>query len=428
MKQLKAVLGGDLRRFGMLFTLVALIAFFHVRTGGYVLTPANVMNLLNGNSYILVLAIGMVLVIIAGHIDLSVGSVAAFAGIVMALAIRDWGFPPWAGVLLCLAVGAAIGAWQGFWVAYVGIPGFVVTLAGMMLFRGANQLVGHSNTIPVPDAIQFLGGGYLPEVGPDTGYNNLTVALGLAAFVWLVVRSLRARQAARRSGGEVRPSWVVAVRLAVQGGVIAYSTYLFASGRPGTSFPVPGLILFTLVILYSFVSGRTIVGRHVYAVGGNRQAAELSGVDTRGIYFLVMMNMSILAAMAGLMFVGRSTASGPFDGFNWELDAISAVFIGGAAVSGGVGTVIGSIIGGFVMAVLNNGLQLMGVGADMTQVIKGLVLLIAVAFDVFNKTQGRPSILGLILGNRGGSKDTKDSKDGKVGNVDNVDNAAAKRS
>jgi putative multiple sugar transport system permease protein len=170
------------------------------------------------------------------------------------------------------------------------------------------------------------------------------------------------------------------------GGIVAWLTYQFASGRPGTSFPVPGLILVSLVLLYSFVAGRTILGRHIYAVGGNIQAAQLSGVDTRRAIFLVMMNMSILAALAGLMFIGRATASGPFDGVNWELDAISAVFIGGAAVSGGVGTVIGSVIGGLVMAVLNNGLQLMGVGADMTQIIKGLVLLLAVAFDIYNKS------------------------------------------
>lgn len=400
MKYLKAIFGGDLRQFGMLFTLVALITFFQIRTGGLVLTSANVMNLLNGNAYVLVLAIGMVLVIIAGQIDLSVGSVAAFAGIVVALAIRDWGIPPWVGVLLCLAIGALIGAWQGWWFAYVGVPGFVVTLAGMMLFRGANQFVGQSNTIPVPSAIQFLGGGYLPAVGPDTGYSNLTLLLGLLAIAWLLLGALHQRRVTRRLGGELTPASALAIRLALLGGMIAYLTYLFASGRPGTSFPVPGLILVTLVIAYTFVTSRTILGRHVYAVGGNKQAAQLSGVNTRRINFLVMMNMSVLAALAGLMFVGRATASGPFDGVNWELDAISAVFIGGAAVSGGVGTVVGSVIGGLVMAVLNNGLQLMGVGADMTQMIKGLVLLLALAFDIYNKTQGRPSIIGFILRHR----------------------------
>jgi putative multiple sugar transport system permease protein len=400
MNYLKKLFGGDPRQFGMLFALFALVAFFQIKTDGLVLTSANLMNLLNGNAYILVLAIGMVLVIIAGHIDLSIGSVAAFAGIVVALALRDWGISPWGAVALCLAIGALIGAWQGFWIAYVGIPGFVVTLAGMMLFRGANQFIGKSNTIPVPPEIQYLGGGYLPTHAHDIGLNDPTLVLGLAAILWLVIGTLRARRLTIRLGGEVLPARVVAVRMVLLGGIIAWLTYQFASGRPGTSFPVPGLILVSLVLLYSFIAGRTILGRHIYAVGGNIQAAQLSGVNTRRVNFLVMMNMSILAALAGLMFIGRATASGPFDGVNWELDAISAVFIGGAAVSGGVGTVIGSVIGGLVMAVLNNGLQLMGVGADMTQIIKGLVLLAAVAFDIYNKSQGRPSIIGLIFRTR----------------------------
>ena len=400
MKYLKDIFGRDIRQFGMLFALVALVVFFQVRTGGLVLTPVNMMNLLNGNAYILALAVGMVLVIIAGHIDLSVGSVAAFAGLLAALALRDWGVPPWAAVLLCLATGAVIGAWQGFWVAYVGVPAFVVTLAGMMLFRGANQWIGKSNTVPVPPEIQYLGGGYLPEIGPHTGYNNLTLLIGLAGILWLTAGSFRARLTTHRLGGEVIPSGALGIRLTLLVAALAYVTYLFATGRPGTSFPVPGLILLALVLFYTFIAGHTIIGRHIYAVGGNIQAARLSGVNTRRVNFLVLMNISILAALAGLMFVGRATASGPFDGVSWELDAISAVFIGGAAVSGGVGTVIGSVIGGLVMAVLNNGLQLMGVGADMTQIIKGLVLLIAVALDVYNKTQGAPSLIGWLFGNK----------------------------
>lgn len=400
MNYLRSLFGGDPRQFGMLFALLALVVFFQIETDGLVLTSANLMNLLNGNAYILVLAIGMVLVIIAGHIDLSVGSVAAFAGIVVALAMQDWGIPPWGGVLLCLAIGFLIGAWQGFWIAYVGIPGFVVTLAGMMLFRGANQFVGKSNTIPVPPEIQYLGGGYLPTFAHDTGLNDPTLALGFAAILWLVTGTLYARRQTIRTGGVPLPVRTIVIRTVLIGGVIAWLTYQFASGRQGTSFPVPGLILVSLVLLYSFIARRTILGRHVYAVGGNIQAAKLSGVNTRLVNFLVMMNMSILAALAGLMFIGRATASGPFDGVNWELDAISAVFIGGAAVSGGVGTVIGSVIGGLVMAVLNNGLQLMGVGADMTQIIKGLVLLAAVAFDVYNKIQGKPSITGLLFRKR----------------------------
>jgi putative multiple sugar transport system permease protein len=409
MNALKKLFGGNTRQFGMIFALVALIIFFQIFTEGRTLTPGNVINLFNGNSYILILAIGMVLVIIAGHIDLSVGSVAAFVGVSVALMIRDWGIPWYLGILFGLLLGALIGAWQGFWTAYVGIPAFIVTLAGMLLFRGFNQYVGKSNTIPVPNDFQYIGSGYLPEFGPNTGYNNLTVLLGLLGVAFVVFSEIRSRRKAKALGAEVPETWVTVTKLVLICAAILYATYLFATGRPGTSFPIPGLILAILVLIYGFISSKTIIGRHVYAVGGNRHAAELSGVQSKKVNFLVMMNMSILAGLAGMIFVGRSTASGPFDGVGWELDAIAAVFIGGAAVTGGVGTVIGSIVGGLVMAVLNNGLQLLGVGADLTQIIKGLVLLIAVAFDVYNKSQGKRSIIGMMMKNFGrGSENRPD--------------------
>jgi len=407
MNALKKLFGGNTRQFGMIFALVALIVFFQIFTDGRTLTPGNVINLFNGNSYILILAIGMVLVIIAGHIDLSVGSVAAFVGVFVALAMRDWGLPWWAGVLFGLLLGAVIGAWQGFWVAYVGIPAFIVTLAGMLLFRGFNQFVGKSNTIPVSKDFQFLGSGYLPEIGPNTGFNNLTLLLGILAAAFVVIMSLRARATNKALGADVPELWVEVTKLVLICGAILYATYLFATGRPGTSFPIPGLILAVLVLIYGFIADKTVLGRHVYAVGGNRHAAELSGVQSKKVNFMVMLNMSVLAGLAGMIFVGRSTASGPFDGVGWELDAIAAVFIGGAAVTGGVGTVIGSIVGGLVMAVLNNGLQLLGVGADLTQIIKGLVLLIAVAFDVYNKIQGKRSITGLLMRNFQRNNDIK---------------------
>ncbi|HEU4666713.1 MAG TPA: multiple monosaccharide ABC transporter permease [Arthrobacter sp.] len=399
MNALKKLFGGDTRQFGMIFALVALIVLFQWLTGGITLTPGNVINLFNGNSYILILAIGMVLVIIAGHIDLSVGSVAAFVGMVVAIAMRDWNIPWYLAILLGLALGAAIGAWHGWWTAYVGIPAFIVTLAGMLIFRGAQQFVGQSNSIPVPREFQYIGAGYLPEVGPDTGFNNLTLLLGLAAVAFVVISDVRRRRTAKALGAEVPETWVSVLKLVLICGAILYATYLFATGRPGTSFPVPGLILAVMVLIYGFISSKTVVGRHVYAVGGNRHAAELSGVKSKKINFLVMMNMSIIAGLAGMIFVARSTSAGPSDGTGWELDAIAAVFIGGAAVTGGVGTVIGSIVGGLVMAVLNNGLQLLSVGADWQSMIKGLVLLVAVAIDVYNKSQGRASIIGLMMKN-----------------------------
>ncbi|WP_426989982.1 multiple monosaccharide ABC transporter permease [Pseudarthrobacter sp. Y6] len=399
MNALKKLFGGDTRQFGMIFALVALIVLFQWLTGGITLTPGNVINLFNGNSYILILAIGMVLVIIAGHIDLSVGSVAAFVGMVVAIAMRDWDIPWFLAILLGLGLGALIGAWQGMWTAYVGIPAFIVTLAGMLIFRGAQQFVGQSNSIPVPREFQYIGAGYLPEIGPATGYNNLTLLLGLAGVAFVIYSEVRRRRTAKALGAEVSETWISVLRLVLICGAILYATYLFATGRPGTSFPIPGLILAVMVLIYGFISSKTVVGRHVYAVGGNRHAAELSGVKSKKINFLVMMNMSIIAGLAGMIFVARSTSAGPSDGTGWELDAIAAVFIGGAAVTGGVGTVIGSIVGGLVMAVLNNGLQLLSVGADWQSMIKGLVLLVAVAIDVYNKSQGRASIIGLMMKN-----------------------------
>ena len=394
----------NLRQFGILFSLIAIIVLFQFLTDGLTLSSGNLINLVSQYSYILILAIGMVMVIIAGHIDLSVGSVAAFAGIVVATSMAEWNFPWPLAVLFGLLVGALIGAWQGFWVAYVGVPAFIVTLAGMLIFRGGNQFFGNANTVPVPEGFTVIGAGYLPEVGPVTGYNNLTLLLGFLIAIAIAVREWRSRRVHQTMHSEMPPLWVSLLKVGLLDAVVIYATFLFAGGRVGTSFPVSGIILGVLVLFYSFVTRNTIVGRHVYAVGGNKLAAELSGVNSRRVNFLVMMNMSILAALAGMIFVARAGASGPQDGLSWELDAIAAVFIGGAAVSGGIGTVIGSIVGGLVMAVLNNGLQLLGVGSDLVQIIKGLVLLVAVGVDVWNKSQGRPSLIGLLTRNRKSSE------------------------
>ncbi|HOR12388.1 MAG TPA: sugar ABC transporter permease, partial [Clostridia bacterium] len=397
MKHLKQILGTELRQFTMVIALVALIIIFNIATGGKVVTPSNFQNLLSGNAYVLVLAVGMLMVIVIGQIDLSVGSVAGFAGMVMALSAREFNLPWWVAALIGLAVGAIAGAWQGFWLARFNIPGFITTLGGMMIFRGGVIWISKSISVPAPEELKIIGAGYLPDWGPNTGLNNSTVLLGLlaiAAFTW---SQLHKRRRIEKLSGKKEPLWPVLVRIVLVGLVIGYVTWLYSSGRPGTSFPVPGLILVVLVIIYHIITQRTRFGRHIYAVGGNKSAATLSGVNVRRTYFLTMLNMSFLAALAGIIFVGRSVAAGPSDGTGWELDAIASVFIGGAAVSGGIGTVIATMVGGMVMAVLNNGLQLLGVGADRTQVIKGFVLLAAVVFDVYNKQRGRGSITGRLF-------------------------------
>lgn len=392
--------GSTGRQFGILGSLIIIIIVFQIWTGGTTLSPQNLINVVSQQSYILILAIGMVMVIIMGHIDLSVGSVAAFVGIIVAKSMSEWNMPWPLAIGIGLIVGALVGAWQGFWVAYVGVPAFIVTLAGMLIFRGGNQWIGQSTTIPVPPEYGFIGAGYLPELPLPLEFNVLTMVLGLIGVAWIIYNEVRLRRQQRKIDSDMAPVWVSVVKVVILSAVILWAAWLFATGRPGTSFPISGVILLVLVVIYSFVTNRTVFGRHIYAVGGNRLAASLSGVKDRRIDFFVMMNMSVLAAVAGMIYIGRATASGPQDGNGWELDAIAAVFIGGAAVSGGIGTVIGSIIGGLVMAFLNNGLQLIGAGADAIQITKGLVLLLAVAVDVMSKRRGGPSISGLLMRRR----------------------------
>ncbi len=386
MKYVKKVLGSDLKKYTMVVALALLIIVFNIISGGRMLTSSNFQNLLSGNAYVLVLALGMLMVIVIGQIDLSVGSVAGFSGMVMALTARDLNLPWWVAVLIAITIGLLAGAWQGFFLSRLGIPGFITTLGGMMIFRGGVIWISKSISVPAPSELKWFGAGYLPEWGPSfTGMNNSTLLMGLIGIaVYIAIQLYKYQHTLDEDGGK-GSLWAVIIRIALMGLLIGYFTWLFGSGRYGTSFPVPGLILLILIIIYHTITQRTRFGRHVYAVGGNKSAAALSGVNVKRTYFLTMVNMSFLAAIAGILFVGRSTAAGPADGTSWEMDAIASVFIGGAAVSGGVGTILATMVGGMVMAVLNNGLMLMGVGADRTQVIKGFVLLAAVAFDVYNK-------------------------------------------
>jgi putative multiple sugar transport system permease protein len=382
-------LGSRLRQIGIFLALIVIVLLFQVLTNGRLLTAGNVANIIVQNSYILILAIGMVMVIIAGHIDLSVGSVAAFVGAMSGVMIRDWGFPWWAAILGSLIIGAIVGAWQGFWVAALGIPAFIVTLAGMLIFRGLTQIVlGNQQITPFPTEYRQLGGGYLfPQLFPasTSPAEWITVGLGILALVFFVSQQVKERVKRVKLNLESEPlAWFI-VKLAFTALLIIGLTYLLgvAPGSRGT--PVVLIVLAVLVIVYTAVMTRSVFGRHIYAVGGNRHAADLSGIKTKKIDFYLFVNMGVLAALAGLVFTGRLNSAGPGAGNLFELDAIAAAFIGGAAVQGGVGTVIGAITGGLIMGVLNNGMSLLGVETDYQQFIKGMVLLLAVAFDVLNK-------------------------------------------
>ncbi|MGV8859064.1 multiple monosaccharide ABC transporter permease [Rhodoglobus sp.] len=378
----------DLRQYGILAALAVIVLLFQVLTDGRLLLPGNINNLIQQNAYVLILAVGMVIVIIAGHIDLSVGSLVAMVGAVSAISMTQWGLPWWGAVILALLLGAAVGAWQGFWVAFVGIPAFIVTLAGMLLFRGLTLVFLTGGTInALPSEFNAIGGGWLPElfgtIGEGRGDRDiLTILLGVLAAALLIGQQLRNRAKQRRLELPVESGisfWAKNVIAAVA--IIALTFQL--SAYRGT--PIILIILAVLILLFTFVLNQTVFGRHVYAIGGNLFAAQMSGVKTSWINFFVFVNMGVLAGLAGVVTTARAGGAVASAGQNFELDAIAAVFIGGAAVTGGVGTVIGAVIGALIMGVLNMGLSILSVDAAWQQAIKGLVLLLAVAFDVMSK-------------------------------------------
>ncbi|MFD7256652.1 multiple monosaccharide ABC transporter permease [Streptomyces sp. NPDC059874] len=380
---LARALRGNLRQYGMLVALALIVLLFQFWTDGILLQPLNITNLIQQNGYILILAIGMMIVIIAGHIDLSVGSLAAFVGAAAAVMMVEHKMPWPAALAVALLIGALAGAWQGFWIAYLGIPSFIVTLAGMLLFRGGTQILLQGQSVaPFPKGFQNISSGFLPAVGPQTDYHNLTLLLGFSVLAVAILQEVRGRRRAASYGLEPLPAGLFLVKLgAITAAVVAF-TLLLASYH---GVPIVLLILGVLLVGFGYVMRNSILGRHTYAVGGNEAAARLSGVKSKRVVFLAFVNMGVLAALAGLVFAARLNAGTPQAGINFELEAIAAAFIGGASASGGVGTVLGALTGGLVLGVLNNGMSLVGVGTDYQQVIKGLVLLTAVGFDVYNK-------------------------------------------
>ncbi|SEN36393.1 multiple monosaccharide ABC transporter membrane protein [Mesobacillus persicus] len=383
MNSITTLLKKNLKQSSMVIALVLITLLFQVLTDGTLLKPLNITNLILQNSYILILAVGMVLVIITGHIDLSVGSVAAFIGAISAILMINMQMNPVLAVIICLAAGALIGAWQGFWVAYVGIPAFIVTLAGMLLFRGLTLVVLQGQSIaPYPESFQKLSNGFLPDLFGGTDIHIFSIVIGVAVSLILIGLEINGRNNQLRYNFEVGSKGLFYAKLVAIFAVVNTFTYVLATYR---GLPNILVILFVIIVAYTFVMKKTIIGRHVYAVGGNLKAASLSGVQTKKVTFGVFVNMGVLAALSGLIFAARLNAATPRAGNLFELDAIAAVFIGGASAYGGVGTVVGAVIGGLVMGVMNNGMSILGLGIDWQQAIKGLVLLAAVAFDIINK-------------------------------------------
>lgn len=382
---LKQMMKNNMRSYGMVIALVLIMLLFQILTGGILLRPLNITNLILQNSYILVLAIGMMLVIITGHIDLSVGSVAAFVGALAGILMVQHHVPMFVTVLISLLLGALIGAWQGFWVAYAKIPSFIVTLAGMLLFRGFTMIILEGQSIaPFPKSFQNISSGFLPDLFHGQNLHIFTLVIGLIASILFIGSEIRKRNNQKQYGFTISPAAVFGAKLIVIVAIIMAFSYVLATYE---GIPTILIILAMLIIAYSFVANKTVIGRHIYAIGGNEKAAQLSGIKTKRVTFWVFVNMGVLAALSGLIFAARLNAATPKAGNLFELDAIAACFIGGASAYGGVGTISGAIIGGLVMGVINNGMSLLGLGIDWQQAIKGLVLLVAVAFDIYNKNK-----------------------------------------
>ncbi len=394
--EVKSLLTHNLRTSGIYIAFVAIIVLFTVLTGGTLLSPENVTNIVLQNAHILIMALGMILVIVGGHIDLSVGSVLAFASAVSAVLVIRMGMPWWVGVIAAIVTGIVVGIWQGFWVAFVGIPAFIVTLAGMLLFRGLTWLVLDNVSLsPFPSQYREVASGFLDgllgviTIGEGTGLKGVpqtvdvfTLLIGVLAVAGMVVSSVRSRRTRQGYDQEVESPLLFVLKLVVVSAVLLAFAWALAYNR---GFPIVLIIVAVLILIYQVLANRTAFGRHVYAVGGNLSAARLSGVNVRSVNFWIFVNMGMLTGIAAAVFSSRSNGAQPGMGNMFELDVIAACFIGGASTMGGVGRVGGALVGGLVMAVMTNGMQLMGVPQSSQQIVKGLVLLLAVAFDIYNK-------------------------------------------
>jgi putative multiple sugar transport system permease protein len=396
-------LKSNMRDYGLLAALILIMLFFQYFTNGVLFKPVNLTNIILQNSYIIVMALGMLLVIVAGHIDLSVGSVSGFVGALAAMLMVGWNFPPELAFLanpfvagaICIVAGAAIGAAQGYLIAYHKIPAFIVTLAGMLIFKGlALAILGGKSVGPFPAEFQLLSAGFIPDpIGSLTliekaegvqplVLHSTTMVLAIVGIVTMIVMSILGRKRRVSRGYESEPFALFVAKNVVITALVLFFSYMLASYR---GLPNVLVVMAILIAVFVFVTKRMTFGRRIYALGGNLKAASLSGIKTERMTFYVFAIMGALAALAGMIYAARLNSATPKAGQGLELDVIAAVFIGGASALGGVGAVAGAVIGAFIMGVMNNGMSIMGVNIDWQQMIKGVVLLAAVFFDLYNK-------------------------------------------
>jgi putative multiple sugar transport system permease protein len=375
----------NMRDYALLLSLLAIMIFFQFTTNGTLFMPVNMTNIILQNSYIVIMALGMLLIIVAGHIDLSVGSVSGFIGAVAAVLMVNYKLDPFLSVVACLALGALIGGVQGYFVAYHKIPAFIVTLAGMLIFKGlALTVLGGASVGPFPRIFQLLSSGYIPDFLGVENFNVLALLIGALVTAVIIFFNVKERRNEQAHGLAEEPDMIFYGRnLLIAIAFLGFS-FLMAKYK---GLPNVLVVMFGLIALFIFITTRTTFGRRIYAMGGNEKAARLSGINTEKLTFLIFAIMGALAALAGLIFAARLNVATPKAGLGFELDVIAACFIGGAATTGGVGKVIGAVIGAFIMGVMNNGMSIMGIGIDWQQIIKGVVLMLAVFLDVYYKNR-----------------------------------------
>ncbi len=382
--------GAGLGQYGIMIMLVVVYILFAIITDGKNLTPMNINNLIMQNGYVVILAVGMLLCVLTGNVDLGVGSVVASAGAVAGTLIVDFGFSTPMAMLGALAIGVIFGVFVGFFVAYVDIPPFIVTLATMLMGRGLCYVILKAQTKgPLPADYNWIGTGFLPVIRVGEGSLNagkgvdlICLAVAAAVSILLILNEIKHINIAKKNNLPMAPLWQTIAKNAVLIGVICFFFWKLACYN---GIPVVLVLMVLLVAIYHFITTKTVAGRQIYAMGGNAKAARLSGIDTKKVFFWVYANMGMLAAVAGIVLSARNQSATPKAGDGFEMDAIASCYIGGAATSGGVGTIIGAVIGAFIMGILNNGMSLAGYDTNVQKIVKGLVLLGAVTFDLVSK-------------------------------------------
>ncbi len=376
----------DLKQYGMFLILIGIFLLFALTTSGANAKPVNINNLIMQNGYVVILAIGMLLCVLTGNIDLGVGSVVAVTGSVAGIIMIDMKMNMWVAILAALAVGLLTGLFAGFFIAYLSIPPFVVTLATMLMGRGLTYTLLQAQTKgPLPESYNFIGAGFLPSIQVPFGDGTLdivSIIVAIIASVVLIFSEFKDYSTKKKYNFAVNPVWQIALKLAIMLFIIWFFFYKLARAN---GLPFVLLIMVILIAVYGFITSKTVAGRQIYALGGNRKAANLSGIDTNKVFFWVYVNMGFLSSIAGIVLAARNGSATPKAGDGFEMDAIASCYIGGAAVAGGAGSIVGAVVGAFIMGILNNGMSLMGFTTDVQKIFKGVVLLLAVTLDVLSK-------------------------------------------